>query len=56
MILLEQCQRPSPTQMKTNRDLIEYLFNLEAAFGVCAAKIEAIKTYYDETVADRIKE
>lgn len=45
--LIEPCQMPSADGMETNRDLVLFTSSLIAAFEECAAKIDAIRGYYD---------
>lgn len=38
---------PAADHMETNRDLVVFTSSLIAAFEECAAKIDAIRGYYD---------
>lgn len=44
--LMDSCDKPQPKGMTTNRDLLLYLYDLEFQFDVCAARIEAIRAFY----------
>lgn len=45
--LLTPCEKPEPGEMATNGDLARYASALRYALDACAAKIEAIKLFYD---------
>lgn len=45
--LLTPCEKPEPGEMTTNGDLARYASALRYALDACAAKIEAIKLFYD---------
>jgi hypothetical protein len=45
--LLESCDKPEPGEMTTNGDLARYASALRYALDTCAAKIDAIKLFYD---------
>ncbi len=40
--------------MRTNRDLIQYLYALEYEFEVCAGRVDALRAYFgkDNTLMD----
>jgi hypothetical protein len=46
--LYEPCTKPERGEIKTNRDLLIYLYRLEFEYDLCAAKVEAISGYYNE--------
>ena len=46
--LLMRCEAPTVTTFRTNEDLIIYTSRLIEAFKVCAARVDAIRGYYDE--------
>ena len=45
--LLMPCERPEPGEMATNGDLARYASALRYALDTCAAKIDAIKLFYE---------
>jgi hypothetical protein len=45
--LLASCDKPEPGEMATNGDLARYASALRYALDTCAAKIDAIKLFYD---------
>ena len=45
--LLASCDKPETGEMATNGDLARYASALRYALDACAAKIEAIKLFYD---------
>lgn len=50
--LLAPCDKPEPGEMATNGDLARYASALRYALDACAAKIEAIKLFYDVDKAE----
>lgn len=50
--LLESCDKPEPGEMTTNGDLARYASALRYALDACAAKIDAIKLFYDVDKAE----
>lgn len=50
--LLASCDKPEPGEMATNGDLARYASALRYALDTCAAKIEAIKLFYNVDKAE----
>ena len=46
--LLTVCEKPNPEKMETNRDLVMYVYDLEFGFDLCAAKVDALRAFFDE--------
>lgn len=49
MQMLEPCDRPRIDRLDTNGDLARLASELAYSLDVCAAKIEALRTYFDIT-------
>lgn len=45
--LLTSCDKPEPGELTTNGDLARYASTLRYALDACAAKIDAIKLFYE---------
>lgn len=45
--LLTSCDKPDPGELATNGDLARYASALRYALDACAAKIDAIKLFYE---------
>lgn len=45
--LLTRCEAPPEREIKTNRDIVYLLTETQSAFSECAAKIDALRSYYD---------
>ncbi|WP_405329528.1 hypothetical protein [Fibrobacter sp.] len=50
--LLLPCDKPEPVEMTTNGDLARYASALRYALDACAAKIDALKLFYDVDKAE----
>lgn len=49
MQMLEPCDRPRIDRLDTNGDLARLASELAYSLDVCAAQIEALRTYFDIT-------
>ena len=51
-VLLEPCDRPEPGDLETGRDLAIYASRLDAALSYCAARMDAVRAFFDEPNED----
>lgn len=45
--MISPCRKTEPGKMETNRDLLMYLFAIEYDLDVCAAKVDAVRIFYE---------
>lgn len=51
--LLAPCEKPDPGEMQTNGDLARYTSALKYALDTCAARIDALRVFFDTDKAER---